>query len=626
MKKNGAVNSHNCSTTIPKNIHISMMMQLQDQQKAMELVFRYVPNNTTTTSIHDKNEETTTTMTVQDLEESIMRMNNHNNYTVTSPQSPPKRLVYEFIREDALLLESLSSNNNKTMPAPDNDDRIACPIFQFICQEYHSNSNRSSGMQSAPLLLDVRQYRLLCDDDPHFVDTQQRNTVSSTTTQLVPYPQYNYNQTSISPSSQQHSSLCEDDESTLLQVQIMNCQSSNSRSSLFPTDHPQVVTSFLRQLLGTDQHQSVWQAQQQQSESFRPSTIVLTHLSSWDVEILVQYKITSHASPSWYLHALIQDEEVTTTASVNHNFNNNNNILIYRRLPSQRIRIHNIHPDNNNHDDDNDPLHSSFHVQQHNCRFMTIPPKKKNKDDTIISSPNEEEKEQQSSSSPTMPVVLIGPPYLDPLRYYSSYPLQEFLTPQVQEMLRFEVQECISQFIPWPEETHYASSSSNQKPWTVFPLCYCFPAHQAEQLTWIPQTCQVVPRTTKLLQNMFFPSSTTTTILRTALFSRLKPDTVLDAHTGWEDLANYVYRIHVPVLIPPGNLCGLWVDGCVETHQPDRIICFDDSKIHRAFNYSSQERVVLILDLLRPKELPMGTATGGHSEELDKFIEQMGLG
>jgi hypothetical protein len=95
------------------------------------------------------------------------------------------------------------------------------------------------------------------------------------------------------------------------------------------------------------------------------------------------------------------------------------------------------------------------------------------------------------------------------------------------------------------------------------------------------------------------------------------------------------------------GLCGTWVDGCVETHQVGRPVLFDDSKIHRAFHYSSssssnnnnttnnnnnksnnnetQMRIVLIVDLERPSHLPLGHATGGHSEELDAFIQQMSM-
>jgi len=71
------------------------------------------------------------------------------------------------------------------------------------------------------------------------------------------------------------------------------------------------------------------------------------------------------------------------------------------------------------------------------------------------------------------------------------------------------------------------------------------------------------------------------------------------------------------------GLCGTWVDGCVETHDEGCVISFDDSKVHRAFNYSDEDRIVLIIDLARPLGLPMGTATGGHSDELDEFINSI---
>lgn len=97
---------------------------------------------------------------------------------------------------------------------------------------------------------------------------------------------------------------------------------------------------------------------------------------------------------------------------------------------------------------------------------------------------------------------------------------------------------------------------------------------------------------------------------------------MLGAHTGWEDLANHVLRIHIPLIVPPGEYCGTWVEGEVQTHKEGEIIVFDDSKVHRAFNHSNKERLVLIIDLERPKELPEGTAVGGHTEELDAFINR----
>ena len=67
--------------------------------------------------------------------------------------------------------------------------------------------------------------------------------------------------------------------------------------------------------------------------------------------------------------------------------------------------------------------------------------------------------------------------------------------------------------------------------------------------------------------------------------------------------------------------CGMWVDGEVEYHSLGNIIVFDDSKRHKAFNYSTSERVVLIVDLLRPMGVRHGTAVGGHTEELNMLME-----
>jgi len=51
------------------------------------------------------------------------------------------------------------------------------------------------------------------------------------------------------------------------------------------------------------------------------------------------------------------------------------------------------------------------------------------------------------------------------------------------------------------------------------------------------------------------------------------------------------------------------------------ILVFDDSKRHFAFNQSRYEdRVVLIVDLLRPSHIPLGKALGGHTNELDNFM------
>jgi hypothetical protein len=239
--------------------------------------------------------------------------------------------------------------------------------------------------------------------------------------------------------------------------------------------------------------------------------------------------------------------------------------------------------------------------------------------ETVPPSSEEDGEKPNLSSIPKEPIYRLQcPPYVHLLEEYPAS-CQALFEPETLKVFTEEALR-IPQWTPWPETHHYSvSSDGNTKPWTVFPLCYCFPSNQPENLAWVEATKTCCPRSCQLLQDILGIT------LRTALFSRLAPHATLEAHTGWADLANHVLRLHIPLVIPPGGLCGTWVDGCVETHAHARPLLFDDSKIHRAFNYSDEPRVVLIVDLERESHLPIGRATGGHSEELDSFIQQMSM-
>jgi hypothetical protein len=233
-----------------------------------------------------------------------------------------------------------------------------------------------------------------------------------------------------------------------------------------------------------------------------------------------------------------------------------------------------------------------------------------------------------SSNDEQMPASpcyrLVCPPYLNLHQEYRNSRVAELLSPKSIDVFTKDAL-SIPHWTPWPESVHYKVNSSNGEttmPWTVFPLCYCFPANQPQNLTWVSTTRSYVPKTCALLEEVLGPL-----YIRTALFSQLAPNSVLEAHTGWADLANHVLRLHIPLVVPMEHLglCGTWVDGCVETHAVGRPLLFDDSKIHRAFNYSNDARIVLIVDLARPDHLPSGYAEGSHTDELDAFIQQMSL-
>ena len=335
-----------------------------------------------------------------------------------------------------------------------------------------------------------------------------------------------------------------------------------------------------------------------------------------ELEDLMNFR-TGDASPSYYLHSVSMLSVPWGQGGEGANLtevlqlpggpdlgNMNTTLLVYRHLPPRDILS------------SRSPVDGTSCVKKGKSPYFFI---------ETYQAPREDEADGRL---PPVQHRMVSPPYQ---AHGDIYPrlLDAILT---EENLRAITEEALS--IPlwtaWPEKSHYSSpededvqdrqNSPYPATWTVFPLCHTFPADNLANRHMIGKTCAFAPRTSALLRDLG-PA------LRTALFSRLEPKTTLSAHTGWEDLANHVLRVHIPLVVPDGDqndgLCGTWVDGCVETHRRGEVVCFDDSKVHRAFNYTGGERIVLIIDLARPDSFPIGTATGGHTEELDKFIKEV---
>jgi len=354
-------------------------------------------------------------------------------------------------------------------------------------------------------------------------------------------------------------------------------------------------------------------------------------LEERELDELIKFR-TSDAAPSYYLHSSTELsgyrlDNISPNSTLSHVlaklftsggdvFCPNMQLLVYRHLPPRDI-LNQQHPER-------DEKHKFF-----GCLWETF----------IEVLPENDSADTHETLELNKEIVkhrLVSPPYLSCDEEYPG--LLDCVVDKI-AIIREEARR-IPLWTAWPETSHYSSDQDSElgsAPWNVFPLCHTFPADDVSQRKFIHKTCSFVPETTKLLQGLGH-------VLRTALFSRLDPWTTLGTHTGWSDLANHVLRVHIPLIVPGGpnsgsakdrgdnnsinvGLCGTWVDGCVETLDEGRVICFDDSKVHRAFNYSDEERVVLIIDLARntsgPMALPLGTATGGHTEELDVFIKEL---
>ena len=80
------------------------------------------------------------------------------------------------------------------------------------------------------------------------------------------------------------------------------------------------------------------------------------------------------------------------------------------------------------------------------------------------------------------------------------------------------------------------------------------------------------------------------------MFSLLKPHTRIPAHTGTH---NTRLICHLPLIVPPH--CGFRVGNETREWEVGKLIIFDDTIEHEAWNDSAEERVVLIFDVWRPE-------------------------
>jgi ornithine lipid ester-linked acyl 2-hydroxylase len=106
-----------------------------------------------------------------------------------------------------------------------------------------------------------------------------------------------------------------------------------------------------------------------------------------------------------------------------------------------------------------------------------------------------------------------------------------------------------------------------------------------------PQRVNLFPRIMEILEEI--PS------VSTIYFSILSPHSSIEPHVGDTDA---YFRVHLGLQIPAGLPdCGIEVAGQQRDWKPGRCIAFNDVYCHAAWNKTDKERVVLIIDILRPE-------------------------
>jgi beta-hydroxylase len=127
---------------------------------------------------------------------------------------------------------------------------------------------------------------------------------------------------------------------------------------------------------------------------------------------------------------------------------------------------------------------------------------------------------------------------------------------------------------------------------------------------WSKKGMSLFPNTSKIIKNI--PK------IKTVAISKLKPQSQIQPHIGWGELANGILRCHYGLIVPhdSGCVCDNWV----VLHKDGEWLVFDDAKMHSSYNFSDEDRIIIIIDMERPSHIKPGTSTVAYKKELLDFI------
>ncbi|RMF24840.1 MAG: aspartyl/asparaginyl beta-hydroxylase domain-containing protein, partial [Cyanobacteria bacterium J083] len=111
----------------------------------------------------------------------------------------------------------------------------------------------------------------------------------------------------------------------------------------------------------------------------------------------------------------------------------------------------------------------------------------------------------------------------------------------------------------------------------------------------LQENCQRCPMTAKIIEQI--PG------MKTAFFSILLPGKHIPEHRGpYKGVIRCLLGLKVP---QAPEKCAIRVGDETRHWQEGKVMLFDDSFPHEAWNYSSEIRVVLFLDIVRPMAFPL---------------------
>lgn len=134
-------------------------------------------------------------------------------------------------------------------------------------------------------------------------------------------------------------------------------------------------------------------------------------------------------------------------------------------------------------------------------------------------------------------------------------------------------------FIPYYNKT-FANKAEN---WKIIPLIF-WRKPKIANLKHFPKTEAVIKGIPSIVS---------------CAFSKLSPNTIIKPHTGD---SNVMFRVHLPLIVPASLPdCGFKVNDEAISWEEGKPIAFCDAHEHQAWNETDQDRIILILDIIRPE-------------------------
>lgn len=110
----------------------------------------------------------------------------------------------------------------------------------------------------------------------------------------------------------------------------------------------------------------------------------------------------------------------------------------------------------------------------------------------------------------------------------------------------------------------------------------------------VPENIERCPRTAELMESL--PLSRIPHHTPSVLFSRLTPGAHIPAHFG---MVNCRLICHLPLIVPDG--CRFRVGNERRNWEEGKLLIFDDTIEHEAWNEGEEDRIILLFDIARPE-------------------------